>query len=409
MAVIDVPHAPVAQPGRDGIHVQGWQVHDLFERRSAPADLWGRIAADIGAPMMGRERYGRQTAATLQELRRTMLASLEQSTKLCARLMKQGPWDLFLVVLGATHRAGHYLWDLGQIDASSLGRAERASLEQALRDVYRAADRLIGEVAEAAPAEARIVVMSLHGMGPNAGWSECAQQIDARMASAGASGRSTLLGRVKTGLPSGLLQDLWGVLPAAARDRLVPLLSGRTRHWPSTSHFALPSDVFGLIRVNLEGREAAGIVPPGPAYGAILDEAAEAWRGIRDLDQDRPIVRAVERIDDHAGPDYPARRWLPDLTLLWSRVQASEISGVRLPGTEPLRWTPGRRLPSRRSGNHRGQGWFVAAGAGIPTDRVLDAEHELMDLPPTLFDWLGVRSPDGFEGRTIPTLVGGEG
>ncbi len=259
------------------------------------------------------------------------------------------------------------------------------------------------------PAQARIVVMSLHGMGPNTGWSEHAQQIDARMAAAGGAGQATLLGRLKGSLPSGLLQELWGVLPPSARDRLVPLLSGRTRHWPSTRHFALPSDLFGLIRVNLVGREAAGIVAPGTAYEAVLDEAAEAWCGIRDLDQDRPIVRGVERVDDHAGPDHPARRWLPDLTLLWSNVQASEISGVRLPGADPLRWTPGSRLPSCRSGNHRGQGWFVAAGADIPADRVLDTEHELMDLPPTLFDWLGVRAPDGFEGRAIPTLVGGEG
>jgi predicted AlkP superfamily phosphohydrolase/phosphomutase len=214
---------------------------------------------------------------------------------------------------------------------------------------------------------------------------------------------------MRTSLPGGLVQNLWGLLPAAAHDWLVPLLSARTRHWPSTRHFALPSDLFGLIRVNLEGREAQGIVPPGAAYGAILDEVTEAWSSIRDLDRDRPIVRAVERVDDHVGPDHAARRWLPDLTLLWSSVQASEISGLRLPGADPLRWTPGGRLPSGRSGNHRGQGWLVAAGAGILADRALDAEHELMDLPPTLFDWLGVQPPDGFEGRAIPALVGGEG
>ena len=266
VAVIDVPHAPLRQPGPDGLHIQGWQIHDLFERGSAPTDVWSCMAAEVGAPAMGRERYGRQTPATLQELHRAMLASLEQSTRLCARLQKQGPWDLFLVVLGATHRAGHYLWDLSQIDASSLGRDDRIALEGALRDIYGAADRLIGEVAEAAPTEARLVVMSLHGMGPNPGWSERAQQIDARMARTSGTSRTTLLGRLKASLPSQLIQDMWGVLPGAARDRLVPLLSGRARHWPSTSHFALPTDVFGLIRVNLEGREAAGIVPQGAAY-----------------------------------------------------------------------------------------------------------------------------------------------
>ncbi len=406
VAVIDVPHAPLRQPGPDGLHIQGWQLHDLIERGSAPTDLWTRLAAEVGAPPMGHERYGRQTASMLQELHRAMLASLEQSTRLCTRLLAQGPWDLFLVVLGATHRAGHYLWDLSQIDASSLGRDDRIALEGALRDIYGAADRLIGEVAEAAPAEARLVVMSLHGMGPNPGWSERAQQIDARMAGARGTGRTTLLGHLKASLPSELIQDMWGLLPGPARDRLVPLLSARTRHWPSTSHFALPSDVFGLIRVNLEGREAAGIVPQGTAYAALLDEVAETWRGIRDLDHGRSIVRAIERIDDHVATDHPARRWLPDMAILWSDVRASETSGVELAGGGPLRWPRDRALPSGRSGNHRGWGWFVATGADIPADRVLETECEVADLPATVLDWLGVERPRGFGGSVMPMLAG---
>jgi hypothetical protein len=59
-----------------------------------------------------------------------------------------------------------------------------------------------------------------------------------------------------------------------------------------------------------------------------------------------------------------------------------------------VRWPPGRRLASGRSGNHTAHGWFVAAGPGIepgPTSRVYDAA----ELIPNAFEWLGAPPPVG--------------
>jgi hypothetical protein len=59
-----------------------------------------------------------------------------------------------------------------------------------------------------------------------------------------------------------------------------------------------------------------------------------------------------------------------------------------------------------RTGDHRKEGIFIAAGPGIPSGR-LERVVSVMDFAPTICQLLGVELPDA-EGHPIPELVGSE-
>jgi predicted AlkP superfamily phosphohydrolase/phosphomutase len=332
-----------------------------------------------------------------------MLAATEQITRICEWLLASGEWDLFLVVLGAPHRAGHYLWDLSQVDTAGTSPDTLRQLRSTVADVYQACDRSVARLVEKAPAGARTLVFAAHGMGPNSGWTDRLPSILSRLQGGESSGLD-LAYRLKRALPPLLRRALAAALPPELRDRVRAPWQVLRGHWKETRWFPLLMDQAGYLRVNLIGRERHGIVAAGEEYDRLCEELAAMLYGVRELTSGAPIVDRIHKIGDLAPPDAPYRDLLPDLVITWGGVSAIGSPGVRLPGGAEVRWKDPVKLPSGRAGNHRGRGWFVAAGGGIPAAR--GADHDLVDLVPTLTSWLGVPCPAGVQGRPIPELTG---
>ena len=200
-----------------------------------------------------------------------------------------------------------------------------------------------------------------------------------------------------------MVRQVTSRLPRQVNEMLVPLWSGRLYDWGRTRFFPLPSDVNGYVRVNLARREAQGTVEPGADYEALCGELSEAFLALEAVGSGPRVVAAVEPLYASA-PDTAAKRYLPDLVVCWDGIPATRLEGVRVPGHREVRWRPGRRLPSGRSGNHNSSGWLVASGSGIEVQepgKIYDA----VDLLPTAFRWLGLRPPERFRGRPIPELT----
>jgi predicted AlkP superfamily phosphohydrolase/phosphomutase len=356
---------------------------------------------------MTPEVFGPQNAATLLAQRREVLEGNRQFGDICHDLLASERLDLFLAVFGLVHRGSHYLWDLSQIDLDGEAESTRALLQASLDDSYASADEALGRVLDAAPADARVVVFALHGMGPNDGWYEILPRILERIhqGRAGAEARPGLLFRLRQALPWTLVRQVTRRIPMAWNKALVPLWSRHMRDWSSTRYFALPMDYNGYVRLNLKGRELEGCLDPNDA-NRVMEELTAALRGFRDLRTGKPVIRGTIKVDDLIPPTAPRRRFLPDLVVLWDPpgpVWASE--GLVSDRFGEIRWPRGRKLASGRSGNHTPHGWFVATGPEIrsgPTERTYDTA----DLMPTVFQWLGAPQPAHFVGRPIPELLG---
>ncbi len=403
VCAIDVPMTLGRPAEIDGIQIAGWATHDLVSRGTAPPGVWRELRRSFGRPILEPEHFGPQTPAALLRLRSNLVSGTRQQGELCASLLRRERWDLFLAVLGAPHRAGHYLFDLSQLGGeavAALAPEDRLRLESGLADVYRACDAALARVLEAAPAGARVLVFAVHGMGKNRGWSDLCPALIDRMQRGGANDapKHGLLYRVKTALPPRLAEDAVSLLPLAVRQRLVSVWSARMFDWSKTAYFPLPMDQAGYLRVNLRGREPRGIVAPGAEYDALCDRLADELRSWCDLASGQPIVDDVQRAWRDTSPEATQRDGLPDLVVTWSDASATESPGVGSPRFGDVRLPARGRLPSGRSGNHRNEGWFVAAGPALGAAR---ADGHIVDLAPTVHAWLGLDAPPDLRGREL--------
>lgn len=406
VGLIDVPFAPIPRGRFSGVYINGWQCHDGTIDHIAPAGLEHDITARFGRRIQPRlDPFGPQSADRLRAVRDAAIAATAQIAAICRWLQAREPFDLFVVVLGGAHRAGHYAYDLSQIDAAALEPSQSAPLSRALDDVYAACDAAVGEIADAAPAGARLLVCALHGMGREAGWAEQLPRLLARIDGAGApsGGQGGLLYRLKSRVPEGLVRSAREIVPDAWCDAVIPLWSRRMHDWSRTRCFALPCDLGGFLRINLRGRERDGIVAPGAEQDRLCELLAEGFLSFRDLESGEPVVEAVDRVDSQVGAEAPARPWLPDLVVRWGRLAARDLIGVRSAAHGEVRWQRHWRLASGRSGNHRPTGWLVATGPDI-APATANAPWRAEDLAPTILSWLGAAPDSGHPGaaRGLP-------
>ena len=402
VAIVDVPLVLRIPRAMNGVMISGWGSHDRVFTGIRPRALGGQLRRECGPPVMSLPFVRPRTAAEFLALRDNMVATTQQMARLCLRLLARGPWDLFCVVFGAPHRAGHHLWDLSQIEPSGT-HAPGAEFTHALEDVYAACDRAVAEVVEGSPKAAQILVFAVHGMGPNPGWNDRFEQI--LSAIHGVAPRSAP--EADRGHTAQLLirvvEKLFPELTRSARNYRVNRRLTKRHDWSATRYFALPMDHAGYMRVNLAGREPCGIVQPGPEYRALCDELREALLSVRDITTDEPIVERVYRVEDLAPAAAPHRDRLPDLVVTWGRQSAIRSRGIYRPGYGAIRWNDNGVLPSLRSGNHRGNGWFIALGPGIEAGSRVPGHH-ISDVAPTVLRWLGTARENDGHGKPIPPL-----
>jgi predicted AlkP superfamily phosphohydrolase/phosphomutase len=399
--IVDVPMILGRPRPLDGVYLGGWGTHDLISRGSWPAPLWRELARRHGAPRMPREQFGEHTAGSLLRLRDGMLRAVSQAGAVVQDLLARERWDFACAVFGGVHRIGHYLTDLTQVDAA-MPAAERDILERALAETYEATDHAIGRVLERAGPDTRVIAFAVHGMGPNPGWADLVPDILQEMtkASSGRAARTGLLYAIRRHLPMRLARPVLSRLPSAATEALVALWSARMLDWKHTRYFPMPMDHAAYLRVNLRGREREGIVSE-PEYEALCATIEALFSGLRDRQGGTAIAAHAVRAYSDAPRNAAHRALLPDLVVPWSGPRAGSFAELTSDALPALRYRVPARLPSGRSGNHRGQGWFIAAGPGIARGRRIEG-HDILDLAPTVSGWLGIEPSPALQGRPIP-------
>ena len=402
MCIVDVPMILGKPPPIDGVYLGGWGTHDLIAKGSWPRTLWSELCARFGAPIMPPEYFGLQTHDALARLTDAMLQSIEQFERIVCELLRREAWDFSCVVFGATHRIGHYLWDLSQLEQSALSDACKEQLSGALTRVYQATDEALGRVLEQVAPETIVVAFAVHGMGPNPGWSDLVPDIldAAYRQTARSAPRTGLLYEMKRRLPFEWVRPLLRRLPMELTDRLVSIWSARMYDWNTTRHFPVPMDHAGYVRVNLRGRERDGIVEAGADYDEACSAVERIFMGLRDRDTGRPIVSEIMRAFATTVATAPYRALIPDLIIHWQDLPATRSRELYCEHLPSFRFDVPKRLPSGRSGNHTDRGWFIAAGAGIKAGVRIE-DYDILDLAPTVLRELGAETWPELQGRQI--------
>jgi predicted AlkP superfamily phosphohydrolase/phosphomutase len=151
------------------------------------------------------------------------------------------------------------------------------------------------------------------------------------------------------------------------------------------------------VRLNIRGREAAGIVDPRD-YDAVCEEVSEDIMRLTDARTGKPAVKRVVRT--RVGPDGPAvqgeRPSDADLIVVWEGVPIDVVDHPTAGRIGPV--------PFKRSGSHVHRGFLMAVGPGIASSRRIPEGHSL-DIPATILTLLGALVPPHFDGHPLPVTT----
>ncbi len=392
--VLDASNVYAPQPF-NGMEIIGWATHDtLVPFQTYPAALAGWIRRHFGADLMSDEMYGLISKRVFRKELESMLRINQKFAEMCIALMEKEPWDLFLAYNYTLHHGGHRMWSTVNVK-DALSDSEKAEFETMLHEVYISCDQAVGRIVEAAGPDIPVMICSVHGMGFNTTRSWIFPEMLRRVTGQEAASRSRIR-KIRELIPVEWRHALKLLLPFWLRRWLTRYWRVNYLNWEHTRAFNLFSDTQGMVRINLKGREALGIVEPD-LYDAFCAEISEGLKTFVDVDTGEPIIKDIVR--SHQVFEGERLDKLPDLIVRWSDTPAAMHRAVTSPRFGTIPWpTPGRN-PEGRSGNHRAQGMLIMAGKDIKSGTIKQAH--ILDLAPTILTLLGQPVPPEMEGKPI--------
>jgi predicted AlkP superfamily phosphohydrolase/phosphomutase len=202
-------------------------------------------------------------AAFLQDVADTVA----QERRMFQSLLAQ-PGRLLFQYFEFTDRVGHVFWRLRDREHPAYDAALAARFGDAVEKSYETMDAIVGDTAKALRPEDVLIVLSDHGF---ATW------------------------RRSVNYNSWLVENGYLVLKGGAARKSLEALFSRGQFWESVDWSKSRAYGMGLgdLYVNLQGREAGGIVPPGPAYEALRNELIGKLEALADPQSG---ARAVSRV-----------------------------------------------------------------------------------------------------------------
>ena len=403
VAIFDAPElSPV--PGLRGVQLANWAMHrgwvarDPAERpQTDPPGLLADVQQIFGPQLEILENSAADLAED-QRLFRLLLEQTARSGKLYRELLQRDRFDLVVMVFAPSHTASHQFWKY-RPEAADPDTANGASeLTDAIRAVYQAIDHEMGLVLAQMPAAANVIVLSSVGLRddcPSGGLMEAfCRQLGYEVAP---PFKPSLMSVARQIVP-----ERWRVALSRgfSREQREQLLAQQFRgktDWSKTTAFAIPSAYAGFVRVNLQGREPAGIVVPGREYAELLCRLETDLRQLVDPLTGAPAVHQVARTRELFGA--AAHEALPDLFVLWKSTKQ-----FRQKLLHPRAEITQQRPEWFRISDHSQNGFVAAAGPSIRAGGAL-GEIPLLDLAPTFLALLEEPVPAQLTGTVIPAFA----
>ncbi|MEE8557261.1 MAG: alkaline phosphatase family protein [Myxococcota bacterium] len=355
------------------------------KRAMTPLETFTRLGVDLRPRVVpeGRKGIGWHRRAA-----RALLGSIDRRVTQAQALLREGPWDLFIVHFQAADTAGHHFFRYFD-PASPRYDARHPDRARVLPDVYAALDTAVAKLIEASSAppgsaNTDVLVLSDHGMGPASDrvchlnrWLEL-EGLCVRRRGLDWAGR--LRGAAIRWLPPRLQAVLFRKLRNGPAARLESAVRLGAIDLERSVAFSEESSTLPGVWV-LDPGERERVIERLRAFDAVLrvHRREDLYRGaLRDrapdllLEMRHPLVRTPP---SYAGP--PVRTLRP-----------RELDGARGAGL---------------NGVHRPDGVLLVSGPGFPGVGPLGRPW-IGDLAPTLLTRLGVAVPDWMEGRPLPPL-----
>jgi predicted AlkP superfamily phosphohydrolase/phosphomutase len=447
VALFDMPQVPL-MAGVNGIQIAAWGAQDpQVPSGSIPSQLFDEIVTTHGSHPAFMKCFGDNwwDQRYLDFLADALKVGISRRASICRDLLRRDAWDLFLTVFSETHSAGHNFWHLSQEQHPLHAVAQtRWQGGDPLLATFEAIDRAIADILAVVPQQAYVMVFSCLSMGDNTNELPTMVFLPELLYRFNFPGQMALApGRIHTPPPPPVThssrrnwgQEVWQLrnganpvwrslqrqLPKQLYYRLAKLDEGwhqwhqggqlglsSPKHlteqgvrlawqpaswyrplWPTMKAFALPCFSDGLIRINLKGREAQGIVEPDE-YDALCDELTRHLYELRDARTGDRAVSDVVRT--RKTPTHHPKLPDADLIVIWRDRPMDVVDSPSFGRIGPV--------PYRRSGGHQNGGFLIARGPGITSGSALPPGH-VVDLAPTILNLMGATIPDHLRGAPL--------
>ncbi|ETX08595.1 alkaline phosphatase family protein [Candidatus Entotheonella palauensis] len=402
----------------NGAQIVEWGTWSWFsEPTILPEALKKDMTKQFGAyPAEDHSKVGMTPPPDPDGFYKRILAGVTKKTEAVKWLLSREDWDLFLVVFGESHSAGHYFWHYHDPDYMTHPEDGGGHLQTALREVYVALDRAVGELMAAADEEVTVMLVSGDGMGPNYSGSHILPELLSRMALFNhmPQGDDATAGQSPKTIKKDMLSTLRNMVPKSVRSAVSRTLLPRSVNeklslrwktagisWEHTQAFLIENANEGYIRINLKGREPQGTVEPGAAYEALCEKLYQALKGMTNPANGQPAAHRVYKTDEiYSGP---CRSHMPDLIVTWNEAARITTDLTTAEYGVVRHAVPGCQVAPYYSGNHRPNAFTVAVGPGIAPG-TLPEGASIMDLAPSILSHFDVAPPAYMQGRVLGEL-----
>jgi len=319
-------------------------------------------------------------------------------------LLEREPWDFFMMVFNETDFVQHWYWKYIDPDHPDFSEEGRARHGGKIFEVYRRIDEHLGRFLEFAGDETLFLVISDHGAG----------RFIKRMYVNNWLRRERYLHLKRT--PKVIFKRLlyWmGLHPQAAVNLAFKLgiasysskISYQQRKvflsrlgftfddvdWKRTNAFSY--GCYGPIFLNSMENSHLGIVPDDEVKTLRQEIAAKLMEIV---DPERSGVKLVDRVwtreELYSGP---LARLLPDLIYSLDNFSYTSSTLFAIPSNDIF-----SKPLTRKSGDHRIDGVFIAYGKGVKRGYTLDKPN-ILDVAPTILEYFGIEVPQEMDGTPL--------
>jgi len=314
-----------------------------------------------------------------------LLHMTEKRKEAVIHLLKNYPWDLFIVVFAAPDRVQHFYWRY-LIDGGA-----NSPFKNVILSVYEALDAVLEELVELVGKDTNIIIFSDHGFGP------LKKEFFLNHWFKGVGLLKPLMQR-DYGVLKGLISRATSFLP----DRFRPLIVKRKQKsrsvregpqapgnidWLQTRAWLGSSD--GRVTINLKGRQPSGIVEPNRECDEVRNSIIQGLLQLQDADTGEKIIANVYKREEIYHGLYAGNG--PDLLV---EPKAGYFLQNQVHGEELC------RKPGTLSADHRPDGIFLAYGPDFKTGHKT-VRAQITDITPTILHLMQASVPDYMDGRVL--------
>jgi predicted AlkP superfamily phosphohydrolase/phosphomutase len=350
--------------------INGYVVTDFLtpstqSQYTYPAELKAEVERVSGGYVLDVEDF---RTPDKDALLRRVYAKTEKHFHVAKHLLREKPWDFFMMVEMGVDRIHHGFWSY--MDPTHPKYVAGNPFEHAIRDYYRYVDREVGELIALAPRDTVVMVVSDHG----------AKKMD-----------------------GGICFNEWlmreGYLALANMpDKPTPIDRvsidwSRTQAWGDGGYY-------GRLFLNVRGREPQGTIPPTD-YEQVRQELIDKIAAITDP-QGRNLGSRAYRSQElyRAVSGVP-----PDLIVYFGDLHWRSVGSMGMGGIYTFENDTG---PDEA--NHDWQGVFLLNEAGCEQGRVTPGYHKglrLYDVGPTILNLFGLPPDPQAVGRSLTSYQAG--